>query len=236
MQLGDIKDTLQGWLQDTVGVQWTDAKLNRMVNLALRETEKHILSHDPEAFKCTYTAATTVPSTGRDNLYAYPAGTFAVHEIALSADGVTYVPLQRLALKDIRDAAFGRHNVKYDAWDLRQSVIGNSTAYGWTVYGFVPYSTSHFILYPPQARAVSAGIRIIVAPTLVMSEDTDENPLPLGFETMLIKQAQIYALFDVGEPTDKLQAELDDMKKETPRFFLTSTEPAFIVPNVNRGF
>lgn len=212
MQLIDIREMLSGWLQDSLNVQWTTIRMNRIINLALRETEKHILSHDPEAFKCTYTAATTVPSAGRDNLYAYPAGTFAVHEIALSSDGINYVPLSRRSLRHCREA--------------QQS--------GMSSLGFIPYTASHFILYPPRTTAVTAGIRIIVAPTLVMSADNDDLPLPLGFETMMMKQAQIFCLFDVGEPTDKLTAELNDMKKETPRFFLTATEPAFLEPVVDR--
>jgi len=214
MQLSDIKTMLSGWLQDTTGVQWTDAKLLRTINLALRETEKHVLAVDPEAFKCTYTAATTIPSTGRDNLYAWPAATFAVHEVAQSSDGVSYLPLQRLTLKDVRDA--------------RQN--------GWSITGFVPYSKNHFMLWPSASTVVSSGLRVIVAPTLVMASDTDENPLPLEFETLMMLEAQQIALWDVGESTEKVQEQINKIKSETPRFYLTATQPAFISPIVDRGY
>ena len=103
MNLLQHRELLASWLQDTSGVQWAEARLNRIINLACREVEKHILAHDPEAFKCIYTAATIVPTTGQDNIYSYPVGTFAVHEIALSSDGTSYgLPLPRRGLQTIR--------------------------------------------------------------------------------------------------------------------------------------
>lgn len=212
-QLSDIREDLARWLQDSVNVQWSEAILNRYINLALRETEKHVLSIDPEAFKCTYTAATTVPATGKDNIYSYPAGTFAVFEIALSSDAVSYVPLQRLALKNIRD--------------MRASTTGSEA-------GFVPYTAKHFLLWPSPETAVTSGLRTIVAPTLVMADDTDENPLPLSLEALMMKHAQKLCLYDVGEDVDKVQKEIDDFESKTPRFYLTATEPAFVEPLITR--
>jgi len=209
-QRSDLREDLGRWLQDSVGVQWSAAILNRYLNLALREVEKHILAVDPEAFKCTYTAATTVPSTGKDNLYSYPAGTFAVFEIALSTDGVSYVQLDRLNLQNIRDAQKA----------------------GDTLTGFVPYSAKHFVLYPPPTTAVSSGLRAIVAPTLVLAADTQENPLPTPYETLLMKHAQKLCLYDVGEPVDDVQKEIDKIEDKTPRFHLTATQPSFMVPIV----
>lgn len=215
MILSALRTTLRGWLQDTGEIQWTDAQLNRYINLALRETEKHILAVDPEAFKCTYRAATTVPSSGADNLYSYPVGTFAVHEIAISSDGISYVPLQRLSIKNARDG--------------RSGAIGD-------VAGFIPYDAKHFVLWPSASTAVANGLRIIVAPTLVIADDANASPIPPAFETLNLKHAQLFALWDVEEPTEKVQAEVDKLKSETPRFYLTATEPAFISPIVNRGF
>lgn len=215
MILSALRNQLRGWLQDTSSIQWSDQQLNRYINFALRETEKHILAVDPEAFKCTYLGNTSVPSTGVDNLYSYPVGTVAVHEIAISTDGVSYVPLQRLSMRDARDARFGR--------------IGD-------VAGFIPYDKRHFMLWPSQSTAVTNGLRIIVAPTLVIADDTNSSPIPHAFETLNLKHAQLFALWDVGEPTETVQREVDQMKSETPRFYLTASDPAFIVPLVNRGF
>lgn len=215
MILWGLRKQLRGWLQDVSSIQWTDAQLNRYIGMALKETEKHILAVDPEAFKCTYLTATTVPAEGVDNLYSYPVGTFAVHEIALSSDGVAYRPLQRLTLKNARDG--------------RSGAIGD-------VAGFIPYDAKHFILWPSQSTAVANGLRIIVAPTLVIADDTNKSPLPPAFETLNLKHAQLFALWDVGEPTESVQKEVDQMKSETPRFYLTATEPPFIVPNMSRGY
>jgi len=215
MQLSDLRTQLRGWLQDTGTIQWTDAQLNKYINLALRETEKHILAVDPEAFKCTYLADMTVPASGSDNIYSYPVGTFAVHEIAVSSDGLAFVPLQRLSMKNARDGRSGN--------------IGS-------VSGFIPYDAHHFMLWPSASVATVNGIRVIVAPTLVMAGDTYKSPLPTAFETLNLKHAQLFALWDVGEPTETVQKEVDKLKNETPRFYLSATEPSFITPMVNRGF
>jgi len=188
--------------------------LNRYINLGLREAETYILSVDPEKFKCVYRTSTVVPATGRDDIYSWPVGTMAVHEVALSSDGVSYTPLQRLALKNARDA----------------------NKNGWTITGFIPFDAKHFILWPSTSTAVTNGLRIIVAPLLVIADDVNQNPLPLTYETMLLKLAQTFALYDVGEPTDKLRAEIEDMKKEIPRFELTASEPAFMSPIIDRGY
>lgn len=211
MQLSDLRSALDDWLQDS-GIQWDVTRLNRCINLGLREVEKHILAVDPDAFKCILLADTTVPATGADSIYSYPAGTFAVHEIAYSSDGVNYTPLDRLSLPTIREAR----------------EVGGTQA------GFVPFDTQHFILWPAAATVITNGIRVIVAPTLVMEDDTDPNPLPLGFEALHLKESQKMALYDVGEPTDKIQAEINAMKIETPRFYLTQSVPMFITPALTR--
>jgi hypothetical protein len=213
MILSALRTQLRGWLQDTSSIQWTDAQLDRYINLALRETEKHILAVDPEAFKCTYRGNTTVVADGSDNLYSYPVGTMAVHEIALSSDGLAYAPLQRLSLRNARESRIG--------------TIGS-------VQGFVPWDAKHFMLWPSASTVVANGLRITVAPTLVIADDTGKSPIPHAFETLNL--AQLFALWDVGEPTENVQREVDKMKSETPRFYLTASEPAFIVPMISRGY
>jgi hypothetical protein len=213
MFLAEHRDILSGWLQDQ-GIQWPQVRLNRTINLAIRETEKHILMHDPESFKWIYTASTTVPSEGKDNFYSYPVGTFAVHELALSADGVNYVPLRRLTLSHVRKCR----------------------ELGITDRGFVPYDAKTFIGWPSATTVIAAGVRAIVAPTLGMTDDNDECPLPLAFETLMMLEAKKIALWDVGEPTDSVQSEINRYKEDTPRFFLTPTEPAFISPVIDRGY
>lgn len=215
MILTALRKQLRHWLQDTSDIQWTDQNLDRYINLALRETEAFILGVDPEAFKCTYTAATTIPATGRDNIYSWPAGTFAVHEVAISADGINYVPRQMLPLKTIRQGRSGE--------------IGS-------IAGFVALSASHWILWPSATSVVAAGIRVIVAPTLVMADDNDQSPLPHAYETMNLKQAQLFALWDVGEPTDVVKKEIEALGGKAARVDATArgTEPPLILPSVIR--
>lgn len=204
MKLSDLRTTLRGWLQDTTSVQWTSIQLNRYLNFAVREVEKTIVAVDPEAFKCVYKAHLRAAVTGEDQLYSYPVGTWGVIEIALSTDGTNYSPLSRISLPVAREYT-------------------NSV-------GFIPWSKSHFMLYPASETVVSNGLRVIVIPTLVMSEDTDEMPLPNAFENLLLKWANKLALMDVSEPTDKLDAEIKSLSGETPRFYFTASEPSFMTP------
>lgn len=184
----------------------------------MRETEKHVLTVDPEAFKCTYYANTTIPATGTDSLYSYPVGTVAVHEIALSSDGVSYAPLtNKLTLKNARDA--------------RSGAIGD-------LAGFIPWDAKHFALWPGMSTVVTRGLRVIVAPTLVIADDTDASPIPPAFETLNLKHAQLFALWDVEEPTTTVQAEVSALKSETGKFYLMNVAggPSFVMPAVNRGY
>lgn len=213
MTLLQMREMLRGWLQDKIPAgtteadrQWRDAALNLFLNLGLRDAEKIILAVDPEAFKCTYTADVVVPTTGQDALYAWPAGNWTVIEVALSTDGVNFSPIDRVSLDDSRN---GRYS---------------------TANAFIPYSKTHFMLAKPPTAAVTTGLRVIVTPTLVMSADTDECPIPVAHETLVLKCAQKLALMDVGEPTDKVEAEIKALKDEVPRFYLRAAQPAFVQP------
>lgn len=209
MQLSAMRDILRGWLQDKIPAggsqadrQWSDNALRSFLNLGLTEAEKIILAVDPEAFKCTYVADIVVGTTGADALYAWPAGTWAVIEVATGTDGVNYTALRRITLDNARK--------------------------GYT--GFIPYSKSHFVLAPTPTAAYPTGLRVIVAPTLVMSVDTDEFPIPPAHESLVLKCAQKYALMDVGDPTDKVEAEISQLEQRVPRFYFTAHQPAFLEP------
>lgn len=205
MNRAQLRTTLRGWLQDTVSAQWTSARLNEFLNLGLKETQKILVGVDPELLKCQYRRNLTVPSTGIDKLIPFPVGTWAVFEIRLSTDGGTEYgdPLPRINLPQARDGKTG----------------------------FVHYDANYFMLSPPPDTAYTNGIRITVMPTAVFALDTDELPVRfIAHETMILKQAQKYALWDVGEPTDKIEAEISVIEQRVPRFYLTATQPAFVVP------
>jgi hypothetical protein len=213
MLLVDMRDTLRGWLQDKIPAgaldterQWTNIALNRFINLGLREAEKIIIAVDPEAFKCTYVANIVVPATGLDALYEWPAGTWAVIEVALSTDGVNFVPINRVTLAN-----------------ARKGTIPSRGA-------FINYTRNHFMLARPPSTPIVNGLRVIVAPTLVMSVDTSQCPIPSGHETLVLKCAEKYARMDVNEPTDKLEAEISALEQRVPRFYLSATQPSFIEP------
>ena len=207
----EMRDTLRGWLQDAgTDPDWDNLHLNRYLNLGLKETQKTLVTIDPEAVKATYKANLVVPDPGKDALYAYPAATWAVVELSTSADGIYFTPLRRTSLHAIRDGSSER--------------------------GFIPYSASAFMLYPTPTVAVVDGLRAIVVPTLVMAEDTDECPLPAAFHTLAIKHAQKLAMKDIGEPTDKLESEIRDERSELPKFYLTASEPSFVTLDIGRDY
>ena len=213
MQLSALRTILRGWLQDKIPPggsqadrQWTDAALNSFLGMGLTDAEKIILAVDPEAFKCTYTADIVAATTGQDALYAWPAGTWAVMEVARSSDGVNFVPINRITLQNARKQQYE------------------------SIGGFIPYSKSHFMLSPAPTIAVTTGLRVIVAPTLVMAADTDECPIPPSHETLVLKCAQKWALADVGDPTDKVEAEIQALEQRVPRYYLTAGQPSFLEP------
>jgi len=198
---------LRGWLQEEVADDWDDTALNRYINLGIRDTQKVIVALEPEGVKKTYTAHIVIPATGKDAIYSYPAGAWAVIEIAMSSDGTNFGdPLRRLSLARARQGDVG----------------------------FVPWDSKRFALFPPPSAAVTGGLRAIVVPTLTVAEDTDVIPLPLSLDTLTLKHAERLALKDSGEATDKLEAEIQAEIQGVPRFFLTSTVPAFVTPLLNR--
>ena len=204
MNRGQLRTTLRGWLQDSVAQQMVTARLNEFINLGLREAQKILVAVDPELLKCQYRRHLTVPTTGRDKLVPWPVGTWAVFEVRASTDGgVNYgTPLDRITLDQ------ARHGMS----------------------GFVPYDASHFMLPTPDAAYIW-GLSVTVMPTAVFALDTDELPVRfVAHETLILKQAQKFAMWDVGEPTDKVEAEIGTIEQRVPRFYLTSTAPAFVTP------
>jgi len=213
MLLSDMRTTLRGWLQDKIPTggsdterQWTNIALNQFINMGLREAQKIIIAVDPEAFKCTYLADTVIPATGVDALYEWPAGTWAVIEVALSTDGVNFAPLDRLTLSDARRGRIPSRGA------------------------FINYTRTHFMLARSPSTVVTNGLRVIVAPTLVMSVDTSKCPIPAGHEILVLKCAEKYARMDVNEPTDKLEAEIAALEQRVPRFYLSAHQPSFLEP------
>ena len=205
MNRGQLRTTLRGWLQDSVAKQMDAARLNEFINLGLREAQKILVAVDPELLKCQYRRHLTVPATGRDKLVPWPVGTWAVFEVRASTDGgINYgVPLDRITLYQARQ---GRA-------------------------GFVPYDASHFMLAPSPTSAYTWGLSVTVMPTAVFALDTDELPVRfVAHETLILKQAQKFAMWDAGEPTDKIEAEISTIEQRVPRFFLTATQPQFVVP------
>jgi hypothetical protein len=209
----ELRNMLRGWLQDKIPAggsdadrQWSNGDLNSFLNLGLRDAQGIILAVDPESFKCTYTADITPAATGRDALVEWPAGTRAVVEVAVSSDGVNYTPINRVTLKNAR--------------------VGSLESGG----GFIHYSKTHFMLAPAPSSAVTNGLRVIVAPTLTMAEDTDNCPTRIEHETLVLKCAQKLALMDVGEPTDKIEAEIASLENRVPRFYLTAHQPSYVEP------
>src|SRR5512143_444459 len=215
MNRGQLRRTLRGWLQDNVIQAWPDNDgafnnqyrigLNSFINFGLKETQKILVGVDPELLKCQYRRNLTIPTTGRDKLVPWPVGTWAVFEVRMSTDGgVNYGdPLDRITLGQARDGKTG----------------------------FVPYDASSFMLAPSPATAYAWGLSVTVMPTAVFALDTDELPVRfVAHETMILKQAQKFALWDVGEPADKVEAEIGVIEQRVPRFYLTATQPAFVVP------
>src|SRR5574340_66351 len=124
-----MRTTLRGWLHEATADQWSDAALNAYLNHGVRESQKVVVSLEPESIKKTYKANLTTGPAGADKLFGYPAGTWGVIELATSADGISFTPMRRISLAQARSG----------------------------LEGFVPWSPRLFAVFPTPSTSVTNG-------------------------------------------------------------------------------
>ena len=116
---------------------------------------------------------------GQD-FYALPPDLWRLMKLETSADGVTYSKVTRITDRQA------------DAGDV----------------GFVLWSRSYVRLNPAPTANVVNGLRITHISGMRMPTDATVCPLPDDLHMLAVKCAHKLALADLGEPTDRLDAEI----------------------------
>jgi hypothetical protein len=126
--------------------------------------------------------ATDVADTvGGQDYYALPPETWTVVKVETSQDGARYTPLDRLT------------DHQADAGDA----------------GFVLHSSGYIRLSPAPSASVVGGLRLTHVPGLRMGEDGANCGLPDSLHMTAVKCAQKLALAEVGEPTDRIETDIN---------------------------
>lgn len=208
MLRGEMRTVLRRRLQEDApsGGRFDEDVISRLLTLGVQEVQKKELAINPEAYKVIDQGDILVASTDVAALYPWPVGSLCVIELGMGTPADGYTKLERITLKQAREG----------------------------VSGFVPWSSSHFMLSPRPSTAVTKGLQAITVPALTMADDSEVCPLPLNLHLTAVRAAELIALGDTGEASDKIRAEIAEDFKGIPQFYLTATDPAFLMPQIER--
>ena len=140
--------------------------------------------------------------------YEWPVGTWTAMKVALGT----------------ATAGYGR----LDPLSLTQAEAGE--------VGYVPWDSKYFMLSPTPTSSVTAGIQVIVIPTLTMYDDAEVCPLPLFAHMAAVLYGEVFALGDVGEVAAGAHAEVDRIFKEMPGFVQIDNGPKYFAPDTGREY
>ena len=198
-------------LQEVSAAQWTDSTLQDYVNEGYRELGDAIKGVDPEWL--VYQDSHDVVS-GQD-LYKFPTNMDSLIEMWYRSSTATdYVKLD-----------FRRRR-------SQDSDSSNSSSNG------VSYSTKgrYIVLKPTPTSAVTKGLRIDYVPVPSLGEDSAVPDLSAGLHRGIVYAAQLLALGDTSEATDKaaVREELDRFLIRAQQFYDTNRdEDEFITPDAD---
>jgi len=115
MTRGEARDdVLRRRLQEDTPNRWSNENLNRLLNLALQETQKRILAIQPEAFKREYRA----DQVANQEFYEWPAGMWTSKKLATGNPTDGFVRLSPIALIQAESGQAG-----FVPWDSRYFML-----------------------------------------------------------------------------------------------------------------
>jgi hypothetical protein len=193
-------------LQEVSAAQWTDSVLQDYVNEGYREVGDAIKSVDPEwlVYRDTHNIV-----SGQE-LYKFPTNMDSMIELWYR----------------------GSATAEYSRLDFRrrrsmESDVSSSE---------VSYSTQgrYIKISPAPTTNISAGLRLDYVPVVSLGEDSAVPDLPAGLHKGIVFAAQILALGDTAEVSDKAatREELDRFLIRAQQFYDTNRdEDEFITPD-----
>ena len=183
---GQMRTWLRRRLQEVSAAQWTDSVLNDYINEGLRELADAIKEVSPEFI--VYTDKHDIVADER--LYPYPDSMDTLLEVwyrtSASADA-TRLEYRRRKSQDDLDSSGSEVSYSIEGRYIRMS--------------------------PKPPAAITDGLEVKYVPILSLADDTEVPKVPANLHKAAVLSAQIFALGDTAETTDKSQVreELDRM-------------------------
>jgi hypothetical protein len=194
-------------LQEVSAAQWTDAVLQDYINEGYRELGDAIKGVDPE-WLVYQDSHDIVASQGR---YKYPTNMDTLLEVWY------------------RDSATS----DYERLDFRRRRSQDNDGSAVTD---VSYSTKgrYILVRPTPSSSITKGLRIDYVPVPSLGEDSAVPDLPAGLHRAIVFAAQLLALGDTSEATDKaaVREELDRFLVRAQQFYDSNRdEDEFLTPD-----
>jgi hypothetical protein len=199
-----LRTWLRRRLQEATPAQWTEAALNDYLNEGLRNVQQHIEKVDPEAF-IYIDAADTVAS---EDLYPFPVNMKSIVLLEYkTSSGAEYAKLPQRTRRQVRA-------------DLASNRTSASPSYA--------LQGRYFKIAPAPTAAVTDGIQLTYVPALAMGSDSDVPELPVDLHLGIVLSAQLIALGDTAEATDKraVREELAAVLLSIPIHYRVSNDDA----------
>ena len=203
-----LRTWLRRRLQETTAAQWTDATLNDYINEGYREVGDAIKAVDPEWLVYQDSHNIVVDQY----LYKVPTNMDSLIE---------------LWYRSSNTAEYSRLD-----WRRRRSMETDTSS------SQVSYSVKgkYIQISPTPATAVTKGLQLDYVPVPSLGEESAVPELPAGLHRGIVFSAQLLALGDTAESTDKkqVQEELERFLVRAQQFFDTNRdEDEFLTPDTD---
>lgn len=195
MTRAQIRTMLRRQIQDVDAVEWSNAELNDIINLAYAKIQKEIFKVWPEAhlFWDYMDVNATV------SWYPLPA-TFGISEFGMksAASDTTWTRLDPKTYENIKDLT----GTKY-YYCQRGQWIG---------------------IFPAPSTTVTNGLELVHTPIMAMSADTDLPRIKLPLHEAIVYWAKDICLGDSDEESQATRQRMADIVNDLPYWYEQKTD------------
>ena len=200
MQLSQLLTQTRRYVQDTAGVEWSDAEIKSVINDAYYDLQMELQMVAPEGI----IAWDTIDAKSTENWYPKPP-TFGIIQVGLKTSSAD-TSFTKLGLKDYNDI---------------KELIG--TTYYYTERG------DWIGIFPTPPADVTDGIEVMHRPIDTLTEDTDIPKLKLPLHQAICLQAKIFLLGDTNESADRDEKKLDRIKERMPLLYAGNLDQQILI-------
>lgn len=195
MTLAQIRTLVRRQVNDVDSVEWSDAEMLSVINLAYAKVQKEIAKVDPEAHLFwDYMAATATVSW-----YPLPA-TFGVSEVGLksAATDTVWTRLNKKTYEDIKGLSSTENY-----YCLRGQWLG---------------------IFPAPSTTVANGIELIHTPIMALALDADIPRIKLPLHEAVAYWTKDILLGDTDEDSAATRQRLADIINDIPLWYQTNSD------------